>query len=78
MTQRKRRLNYPAELKKLGKRIRVIRKEKGISQEDLATDAGIERAYMGSIERGERNPTYDKLLSIADALSVSLSELVDV
>jgi transcriptional regulator with XRE-family HTH domain len=38
--------------------------------------AGIERSYMGAIERGERNPSYDKIVSIAKALGTSVSNLV--
>jgi len=77
MAQRKRELKYPIKLKQLGKRIRLIRREQGVSQENLATDAGIERSYMGAIERGERNPSYDKLVSIAKALKISVSDLTD-
>lgn len=73
--QRKRPLSDQNALKKLGKRIRTLRLAQGINQEALATDAGIERSYMGAIERGERNPSYDKLVSIAKALKISLSEL---
>lgn len=76
MDSRKRPLKNPDQLKKLGEKIRKLRKQKGISQEALADEAGIERSYMGAIERGERNPSYDKLISIAKALNISLSVLV--
>lgn len=65
---RKRPLSNPQDLKKLGKKIRVLRQALGISQETLADEAGIERSYMGAIERGERNPSFDKLGNIAKAL----------
>ena len=76
MIDRKRPLSDPSALKILGKRVATLRKEKGISQEKLASGAGIERSYMGAIERGERNPSYDKLVSIAKALGILVSELV--
>lgn len=61
--------------KKFGKRIKQLRKKKGLSQEDLAFKIGVDRSYMGFVERGERNPTLDKIAKIAKALKVSLSEL---
>lgn len=76
MFDRKRPLTNASTLITLGTRIRALRIEKGINQEDLAGRAGIERSYMGAIERGERNPSYDKLVSIAKALGVQVSELV--
>lgn len=75
MDSRKRPLRNAQELKELGAKIRKLRKERGISQEDLAHEAGIERSYMGAIERGERNPSYDKLVSVARALGNSASNL---
>lgn len=64
------------ELKALGDAIRVLRTKKGISQETLATDAGIDRSYMGGIERGEHNLALINLVKVADALGVSLKELM--
>lgn len=77
MSQRKRPLKYPNYLKKLGKKIRTFRLKMEISQETLADEAGIERSYMGAIERGERNPSFDKIISIANALKVPTKELID-
>ena len=50
--------------KKIGQRVRKIREEKGTTQEQLALDAGLNRAYIGYIERGERNPSTDTLVKI--------------
>lgn len=61
--------------KQFGKRIRKLRKDKDVSQEQLALTAGIERSYLGSIERGERSPTLDKIASIAKALKIPIKEL---
>jgi transcriptional regulator with XRE-family HTH domain len=53
------------------RRVRVL---KGISQEKLAADAEVDRAYLGGLERQEENPTVDLLDRIAAALSVALGE----
>tara|TARA_R110000751_G_scaffold33508_2_gene83498 strand:+ start:11097 stop:11333 length:237 start_codon:yes stop_codon:yes gene_type:complete len=59
-----------------GKRVREVRKSKGISQEKLAEMAGIDRSYMGNIERGEKNVTLKKAYEICDALEVEIKDLV--
>ena len=61
--------------KSFGDRIRELRKEKQLSQEELAFKAGVHRTYLGGIERGERNPSLRNISAIADALGISLSEL---
>jgi transcriptional regulator with XRE-family HTH domain len=61
--------------KRLGRRIKTLRKELGLTQEDLAFEVGVNRSYMGFIERGERNPSLAMLKKIAKALKVSLSVL---
>jgi transcriptional regulator with XRE-family HTH domain len=60
----------------LGAAIRAARKAKGLSQETLAELAGIDRSYMGGIERGEHNLSIINLLKIADALGVKASTLL--
>jgi len=59
----------------LGEAMRRRRTQLGRSQEQVALDAGIDRAYYSGIERGEQNASYATLLSIADVLGVQLSEL---
>ena len=59
-----------------GRRVREVRKAKGISQERLAEMAGIDRSYMGNIERGEKNITLKKAYEICDALEVEIQDLV--
>lgn len=59
-----------------GKRVREVRKSKGISQERLAEMAGIDRSYMGNIERGEKNITLKKAYEICDALEIEIQDLV--
>ena len=58
------------------RRIREVRKAKGISQERLAEMAGIDRSYMGNIERGEKNITLKKAYEICDALEIEIQDLV--
>jgi transcriptional regulator with XRE-family HTH domain len=60
----------------LGKRIRVLRLEKGFSQESFADHCELHRTYMGGIERGEHNLTLQTALTISRGLTVSLSELL--
>lgn len=54
-----------------GQVVRRLRLERGVSQENLAAIADIERAHMGRIERGEKTPTLRLILKIAAALEIS-------
>jgi transcriptional regulator with XRE-family HTH domain len=63
-------------LRKVGDRVREIRVKRGLSQEELAHRAGLDRSYMSGIERGIRNVTVLKLQAVARALKVSLRELL--
>lgn len=60
-----------------GSHVRTIRQKKGLSQEDLAHLAGLDRTYMGGVERGERNLGLINLKKIADALGVTVKDLFD-
>ena len=60
----------------LGQLIYQLRKERKISQEDLAGEAGIDRTRMGEIERGEANPTIGTLNKVAKALGQTLGSLI--
>ena len=62
--------------KQFGARIRELRLDKGLSQEELAFKAGVHRTYLGGIERGERNPSLKNIAAIAKALGVALPELL--
>jgi len=55
------------ELRDLGRVLRSFRTRSGISQEDLADRAGLHRTYVGSVERGERNPSFLSLTKILEA-----------
>lgn len=61
----------------LGLAIRAERSKIGLSQEALAYDIGLDRSYMGGIERGEHNISVINLLRICDRLEISLSGLAD-
>ncbi len=59
----------------LGKRIRAKRRELGMSQEGLAHEAGLDRSYVGRIERGEHNLTFVSLVRIARAMGCDVAAL---
>ena len=59
----------------IARNVRRIRVAKGISQEGLAFELGIDRSYLGGIEREVENPTVDLLERLAKALDVPLSDL---
>jgi transcriptional regulator with XRE-family HTH domain len=63
------------ECDKLGKVIAALRKQAGISQEELAFRASIDRTYISQIERGVGNPSLLVIFKIAQALKVSMSFL---
>lgn len=54
----------------LGKNVRRYRKEKGMTQEELAVAASMERSYVSDIERGTRNPSVAALGRLAEALKI--------
>jgi transcriptional regulator with XRE-family HTH domain len=60
-----------------GKRIRQLRMQKGLSQEELGYEAGLHRTYIGQIERAEKNITLKNIAKIAKELDVNISELFD-
>lgn len=62
-------------LRTFGERVRKLRKEVDMSQEELGFQAGLHRTYVGSIERGEQNVSLRNIKRIAEALKISLSEL---
>jgi len=62
----------------VGFNIRRIREERGLSQEELGAVAGLHRAYIGQIERGEKNVGLKNLERIANALNVNIRVLVDI
>jgi transcriptional regulator with XRE-family HTH domain len=59
----------------LGKAVRQLRNERGWSQEELARSAALHWTYVGGIERGIRNPSWENVVKLAAGLGVSVSEL---
>ena len=62
-------------LERFGRQIRRLRKAKGWSQEAFAAECGLDRTYMGGIERGERNIGLRNIEKIAQTLEISISEM---
>jgi DNA-binding XRE family transcriptional regulator len=60
-----------------GERVRELRKQKELSQESLALACDLDRTYIGSVERGERNISLINIYKIAAALGVPAKELFD-
>jgi len=59
-----------------GQAVRELRHERGWTQEGLADHAEMHWTYIGSVERGERNPSWDSIVRLAQALDVRASQLV--
>ncbi len=62
-------------LKALGRRIRELRTERGYSQEGFADKCGVHRTFMGTVERGESNLSFQNIARVAMTLGVPLSTL---
>lgn len=59
---------------KFGKKVRDERMKLGLSQEELASRAGVHRTYIGMIERAEKNITLENIEKIAKALGIKISD----
>ncbi len=59
----------------LGRRIRSLRKARGWTQEKLGMESGISYKFIGEIERGLQNPSFETLVKLANAIQVALPEL---
>ena len=65
------------QLKIIGQKIVELRKEQGMTQEDLCGIAEIDRSYLSEIENGKENISIKTLVKIADALECELSDLIE-
>ena len=63
-------------LARFGRKVRKLRQAKGLSQEAFAAECGMDRTYIGGIERGERNVALRNIELIARTLGITLSELM--
>lgn len=70
-------MDEEAILRELGSRIRAQRKRLGISQEQLALLAGVDRSYYGAVERGERNITFLVLYRLCVALRCDVAQITN-
>jgi transcriptional regulator with XRE-family HTH domain len=71
-------LSEKAYLKQIGNRIRELRLDADLSQEKLSFACNLDRTYIGSVERGERNISVINLRKIAQALNIEVSILLNV
>ncbi len=62
-------------LKQFGENLRRLRRKKGLSQEQLAFDAQLDRSFVGQVERGERNLSLLNILRLAEALEIPPEQL---
>lgn len=62
---------------KFGIRLRELRKEKGLSQEELALKSGLNRSYISGIEKGKRNVSLEVMEKLAGAMDIEIRELID-
>lgn len=62
--------------KQFGLNVRRVRKSRNVSQDQLALKAGIDRSYMGRIERGQVNVTVEKAYRLAEALECDVHDLM--
>lgn len=63
--------------KKFGQRVRLLRRERGWSQERLALESGLGRAFTGAVERGEKAPGMQTLCKLARVFEITLSGLME-
>jgi transcriptional regulator with XRE-family HTH domain len=60
----------------VGFNVQRLRRERGLSQEELSFRSGFTRAYLSGLEAGRRNPTIDSLSKLAQALDIEIEELI--
>ncbi len=63
-------------LKKFGKRVRELRTERSLTQQQLADISGLHKNYIGMVERGERNPSLLNIDVLAKSFKISINELL--
>lgn len=63
-------------LKKFGLRVKALRIEKNLTQDQFALVCGLHKNYIGMVERGERNPSLINIEILAKGLEISISDLI--
>lgn len=71
-------MNYEAARQSFGKRVRELRQERGITQEQLAELMGKTTEHISFLERGERSPSFEVIVDLAKSLGVSMSYLMNI
>jgi transcriptional regulator with XRE-family HTH domain len=61
---------------RFGQKLRAVRKEKGVSQEELSHLAGLDRTYVSTVERGLKNVSLATIAKLAKGLRVRMAELM--
>ncbi|OGZ06530.1 MAG: DNA-binding protein [Candidatus Lloydbacteria bacterium RIFCSPLOWO2_01_FULL_50_20] len=69
-------MDMKSESAKLGKNLKRIRTEKGITQGDIVRNLGVSRSFVSNIENGKTNPTLATITKLAKSLGVSSDELL--
>ena len=64
-------------LVRFGENLRAQRLKSGLSQEQLAHQAGLDRSYVGGVERGERNVSLLNMVKLVNSLGIAMSELLE-
>ena len=62
---------------RLARNLRLLRQKKGLSQEELADEAGLHRTYLSHLETGKRNPGLEIIDRLSRALGVTAGKLLD-
>ena len=71
-------IRMPEDIKiRFGNRLRKLREAKGLSQESLAHEAGLDRTYVSSVERGKRNISIENIERLALALGIKIKEFFE-
>lgn len=66
----------PRERRALATAVKELRARRGMTQEEVATAAGVSRGYLGELEQGRRRPSFEGVVRVARALDVELVELI--
>ena len=69
-------LSMKSESEKLGRNLKRIRTEKGITQGDIAKSLGVSRGFVSNLENGKTNPTLATITRLANAVGVTTDELL--
>ena len=78
MSERRTDPEYQAYNRKVGERIKELRRDKNLSQEEFAAEVGLSRSYLSLLETAKQDPSLSTLFRVAKVLRMSVSELLEV